>query len=417
MEKIVERANIKRALRRVELNKGASGVDGMKVGELREYLKKNWASIRNKFLDGTYQPMPVRRIEIPKSDGGMRMLGIPVVLDRLIQQAILQVLQDYYDDTFSNYSYGFRPKRSARKAIKQAQKYVREGYNIVVDIDLEKFFDRVNHDKLMSKLSKKIGDKRLLRLIRKYLTAGIMLNGCCVTTERGTPQGGPLSPLLSNIVLDELDLELEKRGHKFVRYADDCNIYVKSKRAGERVMHSVQRFVESKLKLKVNTNKSAVDHPWKRRFLGISFMNDKIKRVRIAPKSLKRIKEVMRKLTRRSWSISMAERIKKIRSYLIGWINYFRVIQTPSIFEDLDGWIRRRLRACLLKQWKNPKTVKRNFISLGLSEDQAARIAYSRKGIWRLALTQQTHFALGTKFWSKLGLISLKERYTDCVKV
>jgi len=294
---------------------------------------------------------------------------------------------------------------------------LREGYNIVVDIDLEKFFDKVNHDKLMSKLSKKIGDKRLLWLIRKYLTAGIMLNGCSVRTEMGTPQGGPLSPLLSNIVLDELDSELEKRGHKFVCYADDCNIYVKSKRAGERVMHSVQRFVESKLKLKVNTNKSAVDRPWKRKFLGISFLSDKRRRVRIAPKSLKRIKAVIRKLTRRSWSISMEERIKKIRRYLIGWMNYFRIIQTPSIFEDLDRWIRRRLRACLLKQWKNPRTVKRNFIRLGLSKDQSSRIAYSRKGIWRLALTQQAHFALGTKFWSKLGLISLKERYADCVKV
>ena len=264
MEKIVERANMKNALRRVELNKGAPGVDGMRVEELREYLKKNWEIFRKQLLNGTYQPMPVRRVEISKPDGGMRMLGIPVVLDRLIQQAILQVLQYYYDPTFSNYSYGFRPNRSARNAIKQAQRYVKKGYNIVVDIDLEKFFDKVNHDKLMSKLSKKIGDKRLLWLIRKYLTAGIMQDGCIVKTERGTPQGGPLSPLLSNIVLDELDSELEKRGHKFVRYADDCNIYVKSTRAGRRVMQSVQKFVESKLKLKMNASKSAVGRPWKR---------------------------------------------------------------------------------------------------------------------------------------------------------
>ena len=417
MEKVVEKANLKKALRRVKLNKGAPGVDGMRVDELKSYLIENWDSLIEQLLNGTYYPTPVRRVEIPKSSGGIRKLGIPSVLDRLIQQAILQILNNYYDKTFSKYSFGFRPKCSAKQAIKLAQSYMKLGYKFVADMDLENFFDKVNHDKLMGKLAKDIQDKRLLLLIRRYLNAGVMLNGCCVRSEEGTPQGGPLSPLLSNIVLHELDEELEKRGHKFARYADDCNIYVKSKRAGERVMESVRKFVESNLRLKVNLKKSAVDRPWRRTFLGISFLWDHKKRIRISGENLRRFKRRIRQLTRKSWGISMEERLKKLKSYLIGWFNYFRMIQTPSIFEELDGWIRRRLRACLLKQWKNPRTVKRNLIKLGSSIDRAARIAYSRKGIWRLSLTQQVHFVLGVKFWDKLGLINLKKRYLEFVKV
>lgn len=417
MEMVIERANLKRALRRVKLNKGAPGVDGMRVEELKSYLIENWDALRQQLLNGTYFPLPVRRVEIPKSSGGIRKLGIPSVLDRLIQQAILQILNEYYDSTFSEHSFGFRSKRSAKQAVKLAQTYIRSGYKFVVDMDLENFFDKVNHDKLMGKLAKDIQDKRLLLLIRRYLNAGIMMNGCCVRSEEGTPQGGPLSPLLSNIVLHELDEELEKRGHRFVRYADDCNIYVKSKRAGERVMKSIWKFVESNLKLKVNLKKSAVDRPWRRTFLGISFLFDSKNRIRISGENLWRFKRRIRQLTRKSWGISMEERLKKLKSYLIGWINYFRMIQTPSVFEALDGWIRRRLRACLLRQWKNPRTVKKNLIKLGLSIDRAARIAYSRKGIWRLAFTQQIHFVLGLKFWDKLGLISLRERYFDFVKV
>ncbi len=417
MEKVIEKANMKRALRRVKLNRGAPGVDGMRVEELKSYLIRNGDALRKQLLNGTYFPMPVRRVEIPKSSGGVRKLGIPSVLDRLIQQAILQRLNKRYDRTFSKYSFGFRPKCSAKQAVKLAQSYIKSGYKFVVDMDLENFFDKVNHDKLMGKLAKEIQDKRLLLLLRRYLNAGIMLNGCCIRSEEGTPQGGPLSPLLSNIVLHELDEELERRGHKFVRYADDCNIYVKSKRAGERVMESVRKFVESKLKLKVNLKKSAVDKPWKRTFLGMSFLWDDKNRIRISGENLRRFKRRIRQLTNKSWGISMEERLKKLKSYLIGWINYFRMIQTPSIFERLDGWIRRRLRACLLKQWKNPRTVKKNLIKLGSSIDRAARIAYSRKGIWRLSFTQQIHFVMGLKFWDKLGLISLRERYFDFVKV
>ena len=417
MEKIVEKANIKRALRRVKLNRGAPGVDGVRVEELKSYLIENWESVRNQLLSGTYFPMPVRRVEIPKSSCGTRKLGIPSVLDRLIQQAILQIINECYDKTFSNYSFGFRPKCSAKQAIKLAQVYIRSGYKFVVDMDLENFFDKVNHDKLMGKLAKDIQDKRLLLLIRRYLNAGIMLNGCRVRSEEGTPQGGPLSPLLSNIVLHELDEELENRGHKFVRYADDCNIYVRSKRAGERVMESIRKFVESDLKLKVNLKKSAVDRPWKRTFLGISFLWDYEKRIRISGENLRRFKRRIRQLTNKSWGISMEERLKKLKSYLIGWINYFRMIQTPSVFETLDGWIRRRLRACFLKQWKKPKTVKRNLIKLGLTIDKAARIAYSRKGTWRLSITQQIHYVLGLKFWDKIGLISLRKRYFDFVEI
>ena len=414
MEKVVENENVKQALRRVELNDGAPGVDGMPAKALRAYLKGNWKSIKEQLLNGTYKPQPVRRFEIPKPDGGVRLLGIPTALDRFIQQAILMVLTPIYDPTFSDSSYGFRPHRSTKQAIKAAKRHINDGRRIVVDIDLEKFFDRVNHDKLMSIVRQKIEDKQLNKLILRYLKAGIMLNGCCVTSDEGTPQGGPLSPLLANIMLNELDKELERRGHRFVRYADDGNIYVRSKRAGDRVMQSITKFIGAKLKLKVNTAKSAVAHPWERKFLGFSFTSEKETRVRIAPRSIERFKERIKQLTNRSWGISLKERIEKLNKYLIGWCNYFGFIQTPSIFEALEGWLQRRMRMCLLKHWKKPRTVKRNLVACGVSPKWAANISGSGKGCWRLACTHQTHTAFGKKYWKHHGLISLVERYAEC---
>lgn len=411
LEQILEKENLKKALRRVELNKGAPGIDGVTVENLKPHIRKNWVRIREELFNGSYKPAPVRRVEIPKPGGGVRLLGIPTVIDRLIQQAILQILTPIYDPTFSSSSYGFRPGRSAHQAVKQAQRYIMQGCEYVVDIDLEKFFDRVNHDIVMSKLTKRIADKRILRLIRAYLQAGVMLNGCCITTEEGTPQGGPLSPLLSNIVLDELDVELEKRGHRFIRYADDCNIYVKSERAGLRVMTSVTQFVERKLKLKVNREKSAVDRPWKRKVLGFSFTRQKEARIRLAYKTKGQFKENIRKITRRTWGVSMQERIKKLNSYLKGWMGYFSLAQTPSVIAELDEWIRRRLRTCLLKQWKNPETKQRNLVALGIPAAWAIKISWSRKKCWRLSNTPQINKALGLAYWQEQGLESLVVRY------
>jgi len=411
MVQALQRENLKRALRRVELNKGAPGIDGVTTENLRNVLKETWSKTREELLNGTYKPQPVRRVEIPKPDGGVRQLGIPTAQDRLIQQAVLQVLTPKLDQTFSPYSYGFRPGCSAHKAVKQAQKYINQGYRYVVDIDLEKFFDRVNHDILMSKLAKQIEDKAVLKLIRNYLQAGIMIEGCCVVTEEGTPQGGPLSPLLANVMLHELDVELMKRGHRFVRYADDCNIYVKSKRAGERVMKSVMNFVEQRLKLKVNKEKSATDRPWNRKLLGFSVTSAQESKLRLAPKAVQRFKDRIRAVTRRTWNVPIKERLEKLNTYLKGWVGYFYVAQTRSVFEDLDGWIRRRLRACLLKQWKRGKTKLRNLVALGLKSDWAARIAWSRKKDWRLSKTQQINKALGNAYWQEQGLVSLIKRY------
>ena len=366
LKRILSRENMLLALQRVEKNKGSHGVDMMPVQNLRQHIVENWISIKEAILKGTYEPMPVRRVEIPKPDGGVRLLGIPTVTDRLIQQAIAQVLSRIYDPMFSEHSYGFRPNRSAHDAVRKAKGYIRDGYRWVVDMDLEKFFDRVNHDRLMNTLAKTIKEKPLLKLIRKYLQAGVMINGVVSSTEQGTPQGGPLSPLLSNIALDELDKELEKRGHKFVRYADDCNIYVKSKRAGERTMASVQRFIEGKLRLKVNEKKSAVDRPWKRKFLGFSFTSSEEPKVRIARESIKRMKKKVREITSRKMPYPMEYRIEKLNQYLIGWCGYFALADTKSIFGKLDSWIRRRLRMCLWKSWKKPKTRIRNLIKLGL---------------------------------------------------
>lgn len=355
LKQILSRENMLLALKRVEKNKGSHGVDMMPVRNLRQHIVENWSSIKEAILKGTYNPMPVRRVEIPKPDGGVRLLGIPTVTDRLIQQAIAQVLSKIYDPMFSEHSYGFRPNRSAHDAVRKAKGYIRDGFRWVVDMDLEKFFDKVNHDRLMSTLAKTVNDKPLLKLIRKYLQAGVMINGVVSSTSQGTPQGGPLSPLLSNIVLDELDKELEKRGHKFVRYADDCNIYVKSKRAGERTMASIQRFIEEKLRLKVNIKKSAVDRPWKRKFLGFSFTSAKEPKIRIAKESIKRMKEKVREITSRKMPYPMEYRIAKLNQYLIGWCGYFALADTKSVFKELDGWIRRRLRMCLWKNWKKTK--------------------------------------------------------------
>lgn len=410
MEKIVESINLRKALKRVEDNKGAPGVDKMEVKVLRKYLHLHWPRIERQLLEGTYRPSPVRRIEIPKPDGGVRQLGIPTVLDRLIQQAIQQVLTPIFEKTFSDFSYGFRPERSARQAVKKAQEFIQAGKQIVVDMDLEKFFDRVNHDVLMMKIVKHVEDKRIHKLIRRYLQAGVMINGCCVTTEEGTPQGGPMSPLLANIMLTDLDTELTQRGHSFVRYADDCNIYVASRRAGERVYKSIKSFIDKRLKLKVNEQKSAVGAPSRRKFLGFSFTIGKEVKLRIAPKTVDRFKERIRKLTRRNLGISLESRLKRLNMYLNGWSGYFGIAQAKAIFPKLDKWIRRRLRACVLRQWKLGKTKRANLINMGLSKVEASCIAYSRKGLWRLSHTRQISKVMGVNYWKSQGLVTLAER-------
>lgn len=411
MEQILSRGNLLTALKRVEKNKGSHGVDEMPVQNLRRHIVKHWESLKMDLLEGTYEPQPVRRVEIPKPDGGMRLLGIPTVTDRFIQQAIAQVLSSMYDPMFSDHSYGFRSNRNAHEAVRKAKGYIQEGKRWVVDIDLEKFFDRVNHDRLMGTLAKRIEDKRLLKLIRKYLKSGIMINGVVLNSEEGTPQGGPLSPLLSNIVLDELDKELERRGHSFVRYADDCNIYVKTKRAGTRVMDSITSYIEGKLKLKVNPNKSAVDRPWKRKFLGFSFTFHKEPKVRIARESMKRMKNKIREITARKKPLPMEYRIEKLNQYLMGWCGYFALADTPSVFVDIDSWIKRRLRMCMWKNWKKPSTKVRKLIGLGVWKGKAYEWGNSRKGYWRISKSPILHTTLGNSYWSSQGLKSLLSRY------
>ena len=411
MSQILSRENMLQALKRVERNKGSHGVDMMPVQNLRQHIVENWLTIKKQILMGTYKPQPVRRVEIPKPDGGVRLLGIPTVTDRLIQQAIAQVLSRIYDPTFSNHSYGFRPNRSAHDAIREAKGFIREGYRWVVDMDLEKFFDKVNHDRLMGTLAKRIHDKPLLKLIRRYLQSGVMINGVVMDTNQGTPQGGPLSPLLSNIVLDEFDKELEKRGHKFVRYADDCNIYVRTQRAGIRVMKSIRTFIEKKLRLKVNEKKSTVDRPWNCKFLGFSFTNNKEPKIRIAKQSIKRMKEKIREITSRSKPFPMELRIQKLNRYLIGWCGYFALADTKSIFEKLDGWIKRRLRMCLWKNWKKPSTKVRKLVQLGVPKWKANEWGNTRKSYWRISKSPILHRTLDNSYWSHLGLKSLKARY------
>ena len=408
MEKVCSAANIKAALAQVRRNKGAPGVDGMTVDRLPAHLETNWPAICDQLLVGTYRPQPVRRVEIPKPGGGQRMLGIPTALDRLIQQAVLQVLQPRWDGTFSDNSYGFRPGRSAHQAIARAQEFIEQGHQFVVDIDLEKFFDRVNHDVLMSLVAKRESDKRLLRLIRAFLTAGVMQNGLVNRNEEGTPQGGPLSPLLSNVMLDVLDKELEKRGLHFARYADDCNIYVRSLRSGQRVMESVTRFLTKTLKLKVNSTKSAVGKPSKRKFLGFSFQVVKsIVKRRISPKAIERYKDRIREITNRNRGVSMTRMIKDLSKFLIGWRGYFGFCQTPSVLRRLDEWTRRRLRSVTWKQWKTRRQRFRELRKRDVSPAHAAAAAGSSHGQWRLSRSLPLHIALDNATLAKLGLPSL----------
>jgi RNA-directed DNA polymerase len=412
LEKILESENLKAAFKRVKSNKGSHGVDGMSVDELPQHLKQNIGTLKKSILEGTYCPKPVRRVEIPKPDGGIRLLGIPTVVDRMIQQAIAQILTPIFERTFSNNSYGFRPKRDAKQAIKKAKEYIEDGYKWVVDIDLAKYFDTVNHDKLMALVAIEIKDKRVLKLIRLYLQSGVMINGVVIETEEGCPQGGPLSPLLSNIMLTELDKELEKRGHKFCRYADDCNIYVRSKRAGERVMESITDFLENKLKLKVNKDKSAVDRPWKRKFLGFTFYQfyGKIG-IRVHQKSINKFRNKIRVITHRSSGKSMEYRMKKLKQCVIGWLNYFAIADISNLTKELDEWARRRIRMCFWKQWKKIKTKHDNLKKLGATENKAWEFANTRKSYWRISNSPILSTTLTNSYLCSIGYTSIHKRY------
>jgi RNA-directed DNA polymerase len=411
MERVVERENMKRAYRRVLGNRGSAGVDGMGVEELKPCLQEHWGRIREELLEGRYEPQPVLRIEIPKPGGkGMRKLGIPTVVDRLIQQAMHQVLSPVFDPDFSETSYGFRPGRRAQQAIAKARKYVAEGKRWVVDIDLEKFFDRVNHDVLMSRVARKVKDKRVLRLIRRYLQAGIMEGGVVSQSEKGTPQGGPLSPLLSNIILDDLDKELDRRRHCYCRYADDCNIYVGSKRAGERVMKSISGVLERRLRLQVNKEKSAVDRPWKRVFLGFSMTWDKVPRLRVAPSSVLRFKSNLKRVFRQGKGRNLTRFIEELKPVLRGWINYFQFSEVKNTFEELDGWIRRRLRCILWRQWKRPFARAKNLMQRGLGEEQAWTSATNGRGPWWNSGAPHMNLAFPKNFFDQLGLVSLLDQ-------
>jgi len=418
LKKVLERGNLNLAYKRVKKNDGSPGVDGMKAEELLPYLKQQGESLRQSLLEGKYRPQSVRRVEIPKPEGGIRLLGIPTVVDRMIQQAIAQVLSPIFEKEFSEYSYGFRPRRNAHQAIEQARQYIDEGYKVVVDLDLEKFFDRVNHDKLMYLLAKRINDKRVLKLIRAYLESGVMLGGLVSPTEEGTPQGGPLSPLLSNVMLHELDKELESRGHRFCRYADDCNIYVKSIKSGNRVMDSISQFIEKRLKLKVNRDKSAVDYPTNRKFLGFSFYYHKEKaRIKVHAKPLNRFKAKLKKLTGRSIGISMDARIDKLNQTIRGWVNYYKVADMGKYCQKTDEWMRRRLRMCYWKQWKKTSTRYDNLVRLGFSNSQAWAFANTRKGYWHTANSLILSRTLSNKFFRNRGLIGLSEVYNKSLSL
>ena len=410
MEEVCKRENLLGALRRVKANKGSAGIDGMTVGQLGGYLKEHWLTIREQLLNGTYEPQPVRRVEIEKPDGGgMRKLGIPTTLDRFLQQAVMQVLQRRWDPTFSDHSYGFRPGRSAHQAVAQAQKYIVEGYGWVVDLDLEKFFDRVNHDKLMGQIAKRVEDKRLRKLIRAFLNAGVMENGLVSPSVEGTPQGGPLSPLLSNLVLDELDRELARRGHRYVRYADDCNIYVHSERAGRRVMKSITRFIMQKLKLKVNETKSAVARPQERKFLGFSFTGGpEVQRV-IAPKALDRFKRRVREITRRAKGVSIDATMEELAPYMRGWRSYFGFCETPRVLVSLTCWVRVRLRVALWRQWKTPRRRRAALLELGVRPKLASNTAGSGRGPRYLAQAKALSVGLSNAYFKSLGLPTLHE--------
>ena len=407
MEEVCERENLKEALRRVKGNQGSAGIDRMTVDQLSAYLKQHWPAIREQLLSGAYEPKPVRRVEIPKPDGGVRKLGIPTVLDRFIQQAVMQVLQKQWDRTFSDHSYGFRPGRSAHQAVAQAQQHIAAGHGWCIDLDLEKFFDRVNHDKLMGQIAERVEDKRLLKLIRAFLNAGVMENGLVSPSVEGTPQGGPLSPLLSNLVLDELDRELERRGHRFVRYADDCNIYVRSERAGQRVMESITRFITQKLKLKVNEAKSAVARPQQRKFLGFSFtVGPEVKRA-IAPQALDRFKQRIREITLRAKGVSVETTMEELAPYMRGWRGYFGFCETPEVLVSLTRWVRLRLRAALWRQWKTPRRRRAALLELGVRLRLASNTAGSGRGSWYLAKAKALSVGLSNAHLKSLGLPTL----------
>lgn len=412
LERIVQRDNMNKAMKRVIKNRGSHGIDGMKIEDLKPYLIKHGRALVQQILAGEYEPQPVRRVDIPKPDGGTRSLGIPVPVDRVIQQAIAQVLSEIYEPTFSESSYGFRTGRSAHMALKQAQAFINDGYKYVVDMDLEKFFDRVNHDILMSLIARKVSDGRVLGLIRKYLNAGLMKDGVVVRAEDGVPQGGPLSPLLSNIMLDVFDKELERRGHKFCRYADDCNIYVKSRRAGERVMQSMRRFLKGKLKLTINEEKSAVASPTKRKFLGYSFYKGKKGyQLRVHPKSIKKIKNKIRDITNRNRSMNFEARVKRLIEVTRGWVNYFKLADMKDLLRQLDEWTRRRLRACIWKTWKRIRTRYESLFKLGIPKDKAWEFANTRKGYWRISGSPIMQRAVTNKRLESRGFISMFALY------
>jgi RNA-directed DNA polymerase len=406
MESILERNNMRRAIKRVIKNKGAPGVDGMTVRKIKRYFYRHREKIEEALLEGTYKPMPVLQKEIPKPGGGIRLLGIPVVLDRVIQQAAAQVLTGIWDHTFSEKSFGFRPKRSQHDAIRQYREYVRAGFKYVVDLDISKFFDRVNHDRLMARVTTRIKDKRVVKLIRSFLTSGVMIGGLEEPTEEGTPQGGPLSPLLSNIVLDELDKELERRGLCFVRYADDSVIFLRSKRAANRVMESISRFIEKRLRLKVNREKSAISLPWKSKYLGFCVTNSRDNpKIRIHWKSIKRFKERVREITARRRGRSISQVISELREFMAGWWNYFGITESFNRLRPLAHWIRRRLRAVIWKHWKNRRTRVRELLKRGISRNFALTTGCSRKGPWRMSKVKWVHIALPDKYFTSLGLV------------
>ena len=407
MEQVVGRENLKRALKRVVANKGAPGIDGLTVEELTPYLKAHWLQVRGELLESRYEPKPVRAVDIPKHGGGTRRLGVPTVLDRFIQQAVLQVLTPVFDPAFSESSFGYRPGRSAQDAVATGRRYVEAGFRWVVDMDVEKFFDRVNHDVLMARVARKVKDKRLLKLIRAFLGAGIMVEGVVQPRNEGTPQGGPLSPLLSNILLDELDKELERRGHRFCRYADDANVYVRSKAAGERVMASLGKFLEKRLRLKLNRNKSVVDRPWKRTFLGYSMTLNKEPKLKVAREALQRAKGDLRQLFRRGRGRSLKRVIGEINQFTRGWVGYFRLAQTKNAFEETDEWLRRRCRWLLWRQWKKPRTRFKKLIQLGLDVERAKQSAYNGRGPWWNSGASHMNASVPVAWLAAQGLLSL----------
>jgi RNA-directed DNA polymerase len=411
MDEVVRRENVTAAYERVRANGGVAGVDGMTVDELMPHCREHWARIRKELLDGTYQPQPVLRVEIPKPDGGMRPLGIPTVVDRMIQQALLQVLNPLFDPSFSDSSFGFRRGRGTHDAVRRARDHIAAGYRWVVDLDLEKFFDRVNHDILVSRVARTVKDRRVLLLIRRYLQAGIMIGGLVEPRTEGTPQGGPLSPLLSNVMLDDLDKELERRGHRFVRYADDCNVYVQSKAAGERVMASLTRFLEQRLRLKVNQSKSAVARPWERKFLSYSVTAHRQPRLRVAPKAVVRLKAKLRPLLRSGRGRSLRNVVSKLEARIRGWVAYFRLAEVKVVFERLDEWVRRKLRCILWRQWKRPRTRARELLRRGLDADRAWASAYNGRGPWWNAGASHMNQAVPTALFRRLGLLSFIEEH------